>query len=238
MRGETRRELQRLQMSAKRRQPAMLPADSEDFSNALREAFPSIKFIRRPSQFTLRRTLGRDELRPEDLSLFYCDSLAQDFELGTDECFKWDSTITAWLEPEGWEPFWIGPTPESGNYVIANKPRLYFSYGASGPGFYKENGNLILRDGFITSTFPRNDKEFKSFINKVWRILSKLTTNVFTHVDRKSGRPYGPAKPTVIDCCGLHAMDWMREAPNRYVISNCRPPEDGDKGPYAPLPEY
>lgn len=186
----------------------------------------------------LRRTLGREELQPEDLSLFYCDSLAQDFEIGTPESRLWDHTITAWLEPEGWEPFWIGPTSPNRHYVIANRPRLYFWYGASGTRFYKENGNLILREGFITSTFPKNDKEFKSFINKVWRVLGKLTTNVFTYIDMKSGLPRGPASPTIINCCGLHAMDWMREAPIRYVISNCRPPEDGETGPYAPKPTY
>ncbi len=215
----------------------MLPADNEDFSLALREAFPSVRFVRMPCLFMLRKTLGREELSPEDLSLFYCDSLAQGFGLDSAEGLMWDSTITAWLEPEGWEPFWIGPTPESGDYVIANKPRLYFWYGG-GSRIYKRGGNEFLYEGFITSTFPKNDKEFKSFINKVWRILGKLTTNVFTYIDMKSGRPYGPARPTIINCCGLRAMDWMREAPNRYVINNCRPPEDGETGPYAPLPKY
>ncbi len=216
----------------------MLPADSEDFSIALREAFPSIKFIRYPRLFTLRKTLGRDDLQPEDMSLFYCDSLAQEFEIDTPESRMWDSTIIAWLEPEGWEPFWIGPTSPRGGYTIANRPRLYFSYLSSGARYYREKGNLILREGFIASTFPRNDKEFRSFLNKVWRILGKLTTNVLTCIDMKSGMPYGPAGPIFINTCGLHALEWMREAPNRYVFSNCRPPEDGETGPYAPKPTY
>ena len=214
----------------------MLPADSEDFSTALREAFPSIKFIRFPCLYTLRKTLGREELLPEDLSLFYCDSLAQRFEIDTPESRMWDSKIIAWLEPEGWEPFWIGPTCPRGDYAIANEPRPYFGY--LGSRIHMRGGSEFLSEGFITSTFPKNDKKFRSFLNKVWRILGKLTTNVLTCIDIKRDLPYGPAERQFMGCCGLHALAWMREAPNRYVLGNRRPPEDGETGPYAPKPTY
>ena len=236
MRGEARRAFQRLQLAGKRRQQSMLPADSEDFSHALREAFPSIRFVGIPDIHALKHRLGGAHPQPDDLSLFYCDSLAQEFELETPERDKWEmSWINAWLEPEGWEPFWIGPTPD-GYHVLGNKPRMYFHY--LGSRMRKRDGNEFLSEGFITSTFPRNDKEFKSFINKVWRILSKFTASVLTPIDMKRGLPYGPARTIVMGGCGLHALAWMRESPNRYVCDNCRPPEDGETGSYAPLPRF
>ena len=172
----------------------------------------------------------------KDLSLFYCDSLAQRFEIDTPESRMWDSKIIAWLEPEGWEPFWIGPTCPRGDYAIANEPRPYFGY--LGSRIHMRGGSEFLSEGFITSTFPKNDKEFQAFLNKVWRILGKLTTNVLTCIDIKRDLPYGPAERQFMGCCGLHALAWMREAPNRYVLGNRRPPEDGETGPYAPKPTY
>ena len=64
--------------------------------------------------------------------------------------------------------------------------------------------------------------------------LNKLTTNVLICIDWDIGLPYGPARPIVMDCCGLHALAWAREAASRYVCDSCRPPEDGETGPYAP----
>lgn len=235
MRSEGRKARQEEKYSTKRRQFAMTDADSEAFSSALRDAFPTIRFVRYPSQSHLKKTLGRDELWPEDFTLMYCESLAHRIDLDSPEIWRWDRDgFTSWLEPDDWEPFWIGPTPY-GHYIIANKPKLFFWYSES--SIYHRRSESTISGGHISSSFPKGDKEFISFLNKVWRIFGKLTTNVLTAVDKKRNLPYRPAEPQFMCACGYHALAWMRKEPNRYVFDNLRPPEDGENGPYAPMPK-
>ena len=165
----------------KTRYTAMNAADAEDFSRALIEAYPNVRFIRHPYwEYTLfkgRRADGcweaeRIKNQPPNLHVPYVGSMG--IPDGDD--------FMVWLEPEGWEPIWFGPG-KFGTYSIINRPRLWFKFGRSRE--YPHPPDLtVLDDSRIESRYHRENKEHQAFLNKVWRIVAKLTSQALVLHDK------------------------------------------------------
>jgi len=198
-------------------------ADAGDFSRALRQAFPNIRFLRAPyweySIFLGQRKDGcwrtkRIKNEPPNLHLPYVDTMG--VEDGGD--------FLAWLEPEGWEPLWFGPN-QNGIHFIANQPKIWFKIGVSHeyPN-WGHPGTTALSEERIESRYYYADKEHLAFLNKVWRILEKLTSNTYIYHDRKTLAPKGPTHQYGT-WSGHHARRWCLEKPNRYLRCNLRPME-------------
>ena len=110
--------------------------------------------------------------------------------------------------------------PEQGRCLcIVNRPRLQFTFERSGrfPPDY-----LDLFVGRIWAYYLKDDKEHLRFLNQVWRIVAKLTTNVLDVLDPKSGEVLRPAARTMI-WAGPDAIDWCRADPRRRIDGNLRP---------------
>lgn len=199
-------------------------ADAHDFSLALKEAFPNIRFIRANYwEYYVVLGQGKDGYwnskkivnEPPNLHVPYVDTMG----VGDGDRF------TAWLEPEGWEPLWFGPN-QSGIHFIANEPRHWFNIGVSRdiPNWgFPETRTLVEKR--IESSYYYEDKEHLAFINKTWRILEKLTSNVYVYHDRKTLKLKGIVTKGHILWSGHHARQWCLEKPDRYIGGNLRPPE-------------
>jgi hypothetical protein len=213
-------------------------ADAHDFSLALKEAFPNIRFVRAP-YWEYFIVLGQREdgywshervvNEPPNLHVPYVDTM------GVED----GSRFTAWLEPEGWEPLWFGPN-ESGIHFIANEPRHWFMIGISHDiPFSRLPGPTTVRDERIESSYYFEDKEHLAFLNKVWRILEKLTSNVYVYYDGKTFEPKGVVTKGHTLWSGHHLRRWCLERPDRFIDFDLRPPEsepaDWAKKPAKPV---
>lgn len=152
----------------------------------------------------------KEKQKPPNLNLQYYDSLGDPGE----------RRFRVWVEPEGWEPDWQGPN-ENSIWFIANKPRLEFVF---------ERSNTIppehinMRDGRIRAYYRKDDDEHRLFLNRVLRIVGRMTTNVLRHTDRDTKIVDGPPMRTVL-WAGPHARAWCLEDPRRTLGSDWRPVE-------------
>lgn len=186
---------------------AMNEADAEAFGTLLREAFPDIHFLRHDywKRFEDGRTIF---LRPPDLAIPYYSSLAS-----PDEDF-----FLVWREPPDWQPDWQGPNKD-GIYVIANEPRLQFVF---------DSGRTVppkrdrVNAGRIWARYEPGDKEHVRFLNRVWRLNQKLTTNILKIIDPQTGAVINPRCRDAI-WAGFNALQWCREDPSRVIDGNRRP---------------
>ncbi len=109
--------------------------DAQDFSDALRAAYPDIRFL--PEDYTEKWSeIWRwapviTEMRNHDCwsfdpplmrdpsgdTLIYYDFLADPRQLN----------FTAWVEPPGWQPVWVRDD-ERGYYFLDNEPKLCFQF--------------------------------------------------------------------------------------------------------------
>lgn len=217
---------------------AMLPADEADFSTALRAAFPNIKFL--PSEYYMRwdgegRTFFR---KSSELDLTYLESLnAPQY-----------SQLLAWLEPDGWTPIWyerVVDRPlmdsslqeQNSFHLLRNEPRLQFRFDRSvirrdlypirsyKGSWAPRQERTRLEAGRIWSRFRKDDREHRAFLDRVWRLLGKLTTNRLVYYSMETREPY-PSDSPEKNCpvwAGYHAIAWCNADPDRY-IDDFRPP--------------
>ena len=197
--------------ASKMRLLAFTEADAETLTRILREEFPCVHFVKFHYSDEDIGRVGPHRSQPERFIVPYYETLAD-----PDERY-----FLVWLEPSGWKPKWEGPNSE-GVYVIANRPRLQFTFERSGrvPPDY-----LNLLGGRIWAYYLKDDKEHLRFLNKVWRIVAKLSTNVLDILDRKTGEVMRPAQRTIV-WTGPDANDWCRADPRRRIDGNLRPVND------------
>jgi hypothetical protein len=149
--------------AGKSRDLVFTQADADEFSAELGKAFPDIRF----TSFAPWNWVGDDLHAPAP----YFSSL------GVPE----ESDFVAWREPTGWEPVWL-PRPRLGGIYIANTPDVQFTFHRSWPRKYVEKftGTTMesLTSQVIYSYYFRSNLEHLQFLNKVWRIIGRMSTNV------------------------------------------------------------
>lgn len=187
---------------------AMNEADAEAFSVSLREAFPDIRFLRHDywKRFEDGRTIF---LRPPGLVVPYYSSLASPD----------DDFFLVWREPAGWRPDWQGPNKD-GIYAIANEPRLQFVFDRCWLPQHLDSRSIP--NGRIWARYEPGDKEHIRFLNQVWRLSQKLTTNILKIIDPQTGAVINPRCRDAI-WAGFNALQWCREDPSRVIDENRRP---------------
>lgn len=200
---------------------AMNDRDLDDFTELLLRKFPGVKFLPRSYWEQLPETGPRKRKEPPNLSIDYFDTLSD----------PRTKLKRIWIEPPGWEPFWLGPN-ENGIYFIANAPHLQVSIDCGGVARLGTPRNF--RHGEIVGTYARGDRQHKAFIDAVIRLSEKLTTNVAKIVDRNTHKTLFEATRTMI-WLGRDVIRWMREDPRRTVWESLRPVDESFQGKPTPL---
>ncbi|MCP5372435.1 MAG: hypothetical protein H6907_11950 [Hyphomicrobiales bacterium] len=134
-------------------------------------------------------------------------------------------TFTAWIEPEGWDPFWLGPN-ERDHHWIVNEPELSFNLrtcGARQAATRADEGALELCVERIEASYYLDQPEKKRFLDKVWRILAKMTTNKLLRVHWETREPLAPEPDTEHCWAGPDAIRWALEHPLRTFDEDLRP---------------
>ena len=80
-----------------------------------------------------------------------------------------------------------------------------------------------ISDGRIYAYYDRDVPEQKTFVNRVWRLLSRFATNYLTYIDLRTGEPFGPPDKGGLFWAGPHALEWARQKPNRFLEGNLKP---------------
>jgi hypothetical protein len=157
--------------------------------------------------------------------------------LGTDR----EQYFYAWVEPPHWRPRWEVRT----NYVdLRNMPRLHFLFRRAA---FNRHGTkwaerahanhsvriinlpnaplpddddevLTLRGDRMLGGWMKGDNRAKAFVAKVWRIASKLTTNLLVAYDERTREPYphGPEREHHV-WAGPDAIAWARQRRHNYL---------------------
>lgn len=194
--------------ATKRREVAMISQDAEAFSIALLEIWPDIKFLNNKTGQEIIERDGKIVGRRPKKNLRYYSSLAEP------EVFSFH----VWREPEDWDPLWLGPNKYN-VYELPNKPRFRFTYEAS---VIRPNRRTQLDSGRIWGLYHKEDKEHLSFLNKVWRLTAKLTTNVLDVHDRETGEVLQHSYRSM-HWVGHHTAEWCRADPDRRIDESWRP---------------
>jgi hypothetical protein len=182
----------------RRREYYMTARDQAAFSAALKGAYPDLVFGQ----------MRRDRV----LTYFASMELIDNSSLQ-------DSTGYAWRRPGGWEPDWAlryPDIPEIG-YVVANLPDSNFNFDSRTDIMVKDLGAGRKRYSHSLSTigavYDQLDPDTRRFIEKVYRLLRKFTTNKFLVVEPDSGRVV------------RQVSDYFRSA-GHDVLFNCRKNKD------------
>jgi len=192
----------------KRREVAMLSQDAEVFLQALLEIWPGIKFLNdRTGQEIIERD-GKIVGRRPKKNLEYYASLAEP------DVFLFH----VWRKPEDWDPLWLGPN-KFNVYVLPNKPQFRFTYQASTIVLYRRTH---MHSDRIWGMYYKEDKEHLQFLNKVWRLIPKLTSNIVELSDRDTGEIIDPGYRSE-RWIGHHTADWCRADPDRRINESWRP---------------
>jgi hypothetical protein len=200
---------------SKRRELAMLSKDAEAFSRALLEIWPDIKFSNLDAGEEVIERDGKIVDRRPKRNLRYYASLA---EPGV-------SLFRVWREPEDWTLLWLGPNKYN-VYELPNIPRFNFHYDASKIYSYRPHQ---LHSGRIWGYHLKDDKEHLRFLNKVWRLIPKLTDNVVENWDRDTGELRFPAHRLEL-WIGHHTAAWCRARPDRRIDESWRPGVEPSSG--------
>jgi len=133
----------------------------------------------------------------------------------------------AWIEPEGWVPFW-GLT-ERDYPVIVNKPELQFClnyshYGSSRTPLYATgDGKATLTQGAWHGSYYDDKPHQKAFLAKVKRTFAKQTINHYSVVDRETGAVISRDNTGGPYRFGLRALEWARAHPNHFLEGRFKP---------------
>lgn len=203
---------------SKHRLLAMDEVDAADFSDLLRGQFRDIRFVEY-EHWLIRRSPGPPyyvNREPPNLQVPYRPSLADPAE--------WRFRV--WREPEGWKPVWSGPNKD-GLYFITNEPRVHFVFER---GCIYAPTPAVLHCGRIWAYYGVDDREHLQFLNRVWRLSAKLSSNIVQFVDRDTKVPIeAPGRGPV--WIGRHAAQWCLEDPRRTIDERVRPPDPSRVAP-------
>lgn len=225
----------------------MMPADVAAFSDALKAAFPDIRFISREywrqySDAKRCRADGRESDRRHKLGLPRLPFNWHMRDPTREPLRYWDSLADpserfyiAWIEPPGWKPVWTPPHTDGVRYV-ANAPRLWFdlhhghfewprdTYNHySEPEHINARESLLLAGNTFEVRWHPGDGEAEAFGKKVYNILRRLTVSrflVFSIEDRKAFRREAHDLRTLC-LAGDHAAAWaLKRRHNYFKCSN------------------
>ena len=85
----------------------------------------------------------------------------------------------------------------------------------------KRESPVDVRGGRISAIYDNSDEEVERFLEAVWHITAKLSTNVIDAVNMKTGKIYPGMRTTA--WYGYHALDWCRQDPHRVLDGYLRP---------------
>jgi hypothetical protein len=183
------------------REVVMTLEDERDFTAALKAAFPTIVFA------------VEDEFAP---SLTYVPSLDS---LGDKKL----EIVTCWIPRPRWKPRWVRRRPRDpdSSCNLTNLPAKYFLYIRSKglDRFTTPGGRRIefYDAGRILAHYDVNDRDVRAFVDKVYRLLGKLTTNKFALVDSETGAKVDRISDWMF-WGGHHALDECRKHRNRFLL--------------------
>lgn len=140
-----------------------------------------------------------------------------------------DLLQAVWLEPEDWQPAYQQKKPSRPRpIVLANPPSVEFRWDAPkllGNSWFHEDGPWRLLPGQIYARLTDGDLEHRRFINTVWRIIGKLSTNKTPwHYHAPEGEIRGPYVDNMM-WIGYGALNWVRQDPRRCFLY-CHRPSD------------
>jgi hypothetical protein len=229
---------------------AMTRKDGEDFSAALLQEFPTIRFLRSDySTPWVDKAASVEQIRKRDAGLLPRSTPSNVMRNPAKDSPPFIASLgeatfvqgaKAWVLPPGWHAEWSQSPNSEGIYTIVNKPRLEFEFTRScyiirsrnrafdePPGNLGENEILVLACDRLYGRFRRDDKEQQAFLRKVFRVLSKVTTTEVAWCDRATREPKGICETKSV-WVGFDALAWMRQDPRHYVRDSgtyYRPPE-------------
>lgn len=228
---------------------ALTRKDGEAFSEALRQTFPRIQFLR--ADYTepwIDEEASRERLRLRNAGVLPSETPWKVMRNPGRDPLRYMSSLgdavyeaIAWVEPQGWRPRWSAAPNGEGIYTIINKPKLHFRFTRSRyvlwpepcafdepPEVIPEGQILRLDCDRLWAGYKRHDKEQQAFLRKVWRILDKVTTRAIAYCDLNSVKVRGISNVRDV-WVGFDALEWMRRDPRHYISDGgllYRPPED------------
>ena len=186
----------------------MLPEDGDILTERLRAKFPTIRFL--PLGYSSVQE-SRHNSRPKRY-----DELGIDYLPGCHD--ERHFAVKAWVEPEGWTPFWIGPN-EEGYYRIINEPESRVVIQGIGKPVSDELGYDMIWE------WTSESAERKRFFGQVKRVVTSFCTDWLWCFDPKTGLERNGLKNYNF-WMGPHAVEWCNQHPLRHC-DRLRPPPPG-----------
>lgn len=228
--------------------------DAFAFSEALREAFPRIRFLRKdyadkfidyPAWRLACReadAAGRMTPRRYDFARLPMNEWPDYFPSLADVL---ERHFYVWVEPPNWRPRWRY-SKRSDLLEIENIPRLRFTFWRGGfscpdprrqdglhgdphlpvhdldlqPGAIDRKESILLEGHRMLGGWRKGDDSGKAFIQKVWRILGKMSTNRVVSVDKRTRMPVPPdgsASAEPYFRAANDALRWARGRRHNYL---------------------
>jgi len=232
----------------------MTRADASAFSEALRAAFPRIRFVSYDyaekffdfadwkAACDTAHLRGEDSPRSLEFTRDPGDELPDYFPSLADVA---ERRFWVWVEPPNWRPRWRR-RKRAGILTIENFPRLHFYFWRGGfnlpdPRRAKErqddpdpeifdlplqplsldrNEAITLRGDRMLGGWKKGDDSAKAFIDKVWRILGKVSTNRLVSVDSRTRQPIPPDGTALTEPyvrAATDALRWARWRRHNYL---------------------
>ena len=186
--------------------------DAAEFSAALRAAFANIQYL--ADDYTGQKLAAKapgavGRIKPKSLLIY---------RTGLDDIEE--KRFWVWVEPPGWRPQWERWTDHSGRKIwrLSNEPKLKFHFDRSFVGSAFPHNML---EGRIWATYASSDAEQRSFLNKVWRLSEKLTSDWLDAL-KNDGEHWFTGKTGL--WVGRHALRWCAASPKRRLAGHYRPP--------------
>lgn len=190
------------------RDTIMTPKDEAAFSAALKEKFPGIVFACIPAH---------------ERRIDYVPAL----DYG--QCHD----VQVWVSEPGWVPEWVQrySLPSLGE-TVGNLPKKNFRFRPGRliyQGLTRDGlGPAVFDQGALAANYDVNDREVRSFIDKVFRLSTKFLTNKFARVDPRTGE--------VVDHISSHfhwaghdALRMCRERKDLFVAPGGRDEATGER---------
>jgi hypothetical protein len=199
-------------MRGKRNKARYLVMDDMDdavLSLALRDAFPTVVFC----------ASGKSLSEP-----------FLDLRSSVPECRE--SVITVLFPAPDWQPEFEKYPKNPKWHVIANTPNRYLHYNRTSWFWGDPKRSRWAFDlptpqhGSISTNYDPDDPEQRAFVNKVWNILKKLTTNRMKSALAKDRVVLSADAGGGMVWAGHHVLEWCAAGPRRMIDGCARPCDD------------
>ena len=201
----------------RRRHLLFVEPDEKAFVALLRATWPEVIFV--PHNYVEARTVDPEV---KDWTLQSGEPVLRQFDGLSYEARGPLTGMRAWIPEPGWKADW------------RRIPRAIWHDHGSGWAIVNEPRAFNIEYGDLWARFDPNDSEVRSFVGKVWRLMTRVSTNVVDEVYDDTGAVRTKAVKSPI-WFGFHALDWARADPARRLARDCRP--EGSSG--GPVPrEY